>query len=187
MTYKTNGPPPFEPVQGERILLLYEAHGEFQNHNANMETRKGSHVVVLEAPAWSRQVCLNKGTHNRARALVGRNTVTNRRIYISAYITGTEIQWLDRNKDCEYVPGGNSRQVAAISEEHDKLFTIRTQETKAGVVGQVVFEGAIVWESEPFPKGEFDSDNDYYPGDMAALDAAIEAKKKAVENLFTNA
>lgn len=69
-------------------------------------------------------------------------------------------------------------------EQKEAMFTTHTAEIKAGVVGQVKFEGKIVWESEPFEKGEYDSGADNYPGVLAANNAAVKAKQDAVESLF---
>jgi hypothetical protein len=186
MTYTTTGPPPFEPLKGERILLDVEGYASFRDYPANKTARKSRHVVVLEAPVYTRERCLKKDTYDRSRALVGRDTITNARIYISTYVEGTQIQWLNRNSQGDYIPGYNGDQ-DNTTKEKAKLFTTRTQETKAGVVGQVVFEGEIVWESSPFPKGEYDNEQDRYEGVAAADKASQDAKKKAVETLFNGA
>lgn len=198
MTYRCSGPPPFRPVVGERIVLVEEGFPAHYTLDTNKDARAEQATLTITEVSSKTVRWRDYSPDARAKFIVARNP-RGRGLYISAYLPQTQIVWLDR------LPNGGMKSTYAYNEtvvidwdsevsppaplnikETDKLFTTRTQETKAGYVGQVTFEGAIVWESEPFPKGEFDSDNDIYPGLKQASEAAVEAKKMAVTNLFTN-
>jgi hypothetical protein len=96
-----------------------------------------------------------------------------------------------KSKDTTALLTETPKDLEALLTETEAMFTLHVVQVKAGHVGQVHYDGGIVWESEPQVDDENltrDEDGDVQGdgkvGYSKAYDLAQEAKKKAVEAMF---
>lgn len=173
---KSRPPPPSTPLlagdvhllPGDEFAIVNRVSGKEANlsrsvdcMNHRFQVTKGWAPTARRGVMHALATCLDCSVNRNVRNVVTRDLIKNVRFF----------------------PPPITYQATLTIEETSNMFQTYTVETIKGWVGQVKFEGKIVWESEAFP-GEPVNDNGEQPAADKAMQAATKAKQDAVQALF---